>query len=442
MAEPFVVESPDVAYGKDFIEAQYTYSTAHVCREGGVTKVRPCSTRFTFRTARHVPRLGLMLVGWGGNNGTTVTAAVLANRLGLSWMTKTGRKKANYYGSLLQASTVCLGAGPTGDVYVPFRDLLPMVHPNDIVFDGWDISSLNLAEAMRRAEVLDWALQEQLWPHMEQMKPRPSIYIPEFIAANQEERADNVLRGSKAEQVEQIRRDIRDFRASSGVDKVIVLWTANTERFCDVVPGLNDSADNLLRAIERGLEVSPSTLFAVASILEGCAYINGSPQNTFVPGAVELAAQRRVFICGDDFKSGQTKLKSVLVDFLVGAGLKPRSIVSYNHLGNNDGKNLSAPQQFRSKEISKSNVVDDTVQANPLLYGPQDKPDHCVSELWGGGRGEEEGVGGLNPTGLCYSPHMGGCWCVRPPPLPRPSPHFRACLGLPPQNHMLLEHKM
>uniref|UniRef100_A0A8C5TWL0 inositol-3-phosphate synthase n=1 Tax=Malurus cyaneus samueli TaxID=2593467 RepID=A0A8C5TWL0_9PASS len=327
---------------------------------------------------RQVPRLGVMLVGWGGNNGTTVTAAVLANKLGLSWMTKTGRKKANYYGSLLQASTVCLGTGPSGDVYVPFRDLLPMVHPNDIVFDGWDISSLNLAEAMRRAEVLEWPLQEQLWPHMEKMKPRPSIFIPEFIAANQEERADNVLRGSMAEQVEQIRRDIRDFRESSGVDKVIVLWTANTERFCDIVPGLNDTADNLLRAIERGLEVSPSTLFAVASILEGCAYINGSPQNTFVPGAVELAAQRRVFIGGDDFKSGQTKLKSVLVDFLVGAGLKTKSIVSYNHLGNNDGKNLSAPQQFRSKEISKSNVVDDTVQANPVLYGPQDRPDHCV----------------------------------------------------------------
>ncbi|NWU89459.1 INO1A synthase, partial [Upupa epops] len=311
-AEPFLVDSPDVTYSKDFIEAKYSYSTVHVCRESGVTKVRPCSTRFTFRTARQVPRLGVMLVGWGGNNGTTVTAAVLANRLGLSWMTKTGRKTANYYGSLLQASTVCLGTSPTGDVYVPFRDLLPMVHPNDIVFDGWDISSLNLAEAMRRAEVLDWQLQEQLWPHMEQMKPRPSIYIPEFIAANQEERADNVLRGSMAEQVEQIRRDIRDFRETSGVDKVIVLWTANTERFCDIVPGLNDTADNLLRAIERGLEVSPSPLFAVASILEGCAYINGSPQNTFVPGALELAAQRGVFVCGDDFKSGQTKLKSVL----------------------------------------------------------------------------------------------------------------------------------
>lgn len=84
-------------------------------------------------------------------------------------------------------------------------------------------------------------------------------------------------------------------------------------------------------------------------MLEGCSYINGSPQNTFVPGVVELAERHQVFIGGDDFKSGQTKMKSVLVDFLVSAGIKPTSIVSYNHLGNNDGKNLSAPQTFRSK---------------------------------------------------------------------------------------------
>ena len=82
---------------------------------------------------------------------------------------------------------------------------------------------------------------------------------------------------------------------------------------------------------------------------------------------------------GDDFKSGQTKIKSVLVDYLVSAGLKPTSIVSYNHLGNNDGRNLSAPEQFRSKEISKSNVVDDVVSSNRLLYPTNDDgPDHCV----------------------------------------------------------------
>uniref|UniRef100_A0A452GS21 inositol-3-phosphate synthase n=1 Tax=Gopherus agassizii TaxID=38772 RepID=A0A452GS21_9SAUR len=505
MAETFLVESPDVTYSKDYIEAKYTYSTVHVSREDGVTKVKPQSTKFTFRTERQVPRLGVMLVGWGGNNGTTVTAAVLANRLGLSWMTKTGRKYANYYGSLLQASTVCLGTGPTGDVYVPFRDLLPMVHPNDIIFDGWDVSSLNLAEAMRRAKVLDWQLQEQLWPHMVKMKPRPSIYIPGFVAANQDDRADHVLRGTKAEQVAQIRRDIQEFKATSGVDKVVVLWTANTERFCDVLPGVNDTAANLLQAIERGLEVSPSTLFAVASILEGCAYINGSPQNTLVPGAVELALQRHVFICGDDLKSGQTKLKSVLVDFLVSAGLKTVSIVSYNHLGNNDGKNLSAPQQFRSKEASKSNVVDDMVQSNPLLYGPQEKPDHCVVIKYVPYVGDSKRaldeytseimMGGTNTivihntcedsllaspiildlailTELCQrisfctesDPDFQGFHSVlsilgflcKAPLVPEGSPVvnalfrqrscieniLRACVGLSPQNHMLLEHKM
>ena len=91
------------------------------------------------------------------------------------------------------------------------------------------------------------------------------------------------------------------------------------------------------------------------------AYINGSPQNTFVPGVIELAEQRGVYIAGDDFKSGQTKIKSVLVDFLVTSGIKPTSIVSYNHLGNNDGKNLSAPQQFRSKEVHKLLFADNTV---------------------------------------------------------------------------------
>lgn len=85
-----------------------------------------------------------------------------------------------------------------------------------------------------------------------------------------------------------------------------------------------------------------------------------------------------VLIAGDDFKSGQTKMKSVLVDFLVGAGIKPMSIVSYNHLGNNDGMNLSAPQTFRSKEISKSNVVDDMVASNAILYKPGEHPDHTV----------------------------------------------------------------
>ncbi|KAF0296065.1 Inositol-3-phosphate synthase 1-A [Amphibalanus amphitrite] len=177
-------------------------------------------------------------------------ACYTANRLGLSWRTRTGEQKANYYGSLTQSSTVDLGGGQ----HAPLNSLLPMVHPNDLLLDGWDISSAPLSEAMERAQVLDPALQEQLKPHMAGMRPRPALYDPEFIAANQADRADNVIK----------------------------------------------------------------------------------------------------------------------------AGIKPVSIVSYNHLGNNDGRNLSAPQQFRSKEISKSGVVEDMVASNTILYPDGRGPDHCI----------------------------------------------------------------
>jgi myo-inositol-1-phosphate synthase len=218
-----------------------------------------------------------------------------------------------------------------------------------------------------------------LAPYLEKIVPWPSVYDPDFIAANQQDRADNLIKGNKHQCMERLRQDIRNFKKDNHLDKVIVIWSANTERFADVIHGVNDTADNLLASIKKNhSEVSPSTIFAVASILEGSTFINGSPQNTFVPGVIELAQRHKVYIAGDDFKSGQTKIKSVLVDFLVSAGIKPLAITSYNHLGNNDGKNLSAPKQFRSKEISKSNVVDDMVASNQILYKPGEHPDHTV----------------------------------------------------------------
>lgn len=313
-----------------------------------------------------------MLVGIGGNNGTTLVATILANRYNMAWHNKSTIQHPNYIGSLLRASTIRLGLDATGkDVYAPLSDVLPMVHPNDLVLGGWDISGLPLDAAMKRAAVLEWDLQRQVAPHMKQLgTPLPSIYYPDYIAANQEERADNVIPGTnKGDHLEQIRKDIREFKAVNDLDQVIVFWTANTERYSEIIPGVNDTAEAILTSIEHSHEeVAPSTIFAVASILEGAPFINGAPQNTFVPGVIELAEQRKSFIGGDDLKSGQTKLKSVLAEFLVNAGIKPLSIASYNHLGNNDGHNLSSQRQFRSKEISKSSVVDDMVAANHLLY--------------------------------------------------------------------------
>ena len=277
----------------------------------------------------------MLLVGWGGNNGTTVTAGVLANKRGLSWRTKEGVQKANYYGSVTQCSTTRLGSDKKGnDVHVALNKLVPLLDPNTIEFGGWDISNRNLGEAMRAAKVLDVQLQDQLYDEMAKLVPWPAPYFPDFIAANQSDRANNVLKGSKREQLDALRANIRDFKRSKNLEEVIVLWTANTERFAEIQEGVNDTADNLMASIDAGEEeISPSTIFAVASILEGAPYINGSPQNTFVPGVVELAQKHGVYIGGDDFKSGQTKMKSVLVDFLVSSGIKPTSIVSYNHLG-------------------------------------------------------------------------------------------------------------
>jgi myo-inositol-1-phosphate synthase len=374
------VDSADTKHEGNYVISDYVYNRNVVTQSGNTLKVQPKTHHYQFRTNKTVPRTGVMLVGWGGNNGSTFTAGILANKLGLTWNTKEGVQRPNYFGSLTQASTIKIGTNPDGnDVHIPFNRILPMVSPNDFVIGGWDINSMNMADAMERACVLDTDLQRQLRPHMQGMVPLKSIYYPDFIAANQNERADHCLTGTKADNLAAIRQDIREFKASNNLDKVIILWTANTERFSDVRSGLNTTADEILASINsNNFEVSPSQIFAVASILEGCPYINGSPQNTLVPGVVDLAHRHKVFIGGDDFKSGQTKFKSVLVDFLVSAGIKPESIVSYNHLGNNDGKNLQAPRTFRSKEISKSNVVDDMVASNQILFKPGEHPDHVV----------------------------------------------------------------
>lgn len=381
--ERFQIESPNVSYSPDCIHSVYQYQTTEVTHEqrGGRYEwlLKPTAVGYEFKTNTRVPKLGVMLVGWGGNNGSTLTAGVIANREGISWVTKEGVQQANYFGSLTQASTCRLGSFNGEEIYAPFKSLLPMVDPNDIVFGGWDINCMNLADAMARAKVLDMDLQKQLRPYMEGMVPLPGIYDPDFIAANQGERVNNLIKGSKKEQMAKIVQDIREFKSKTKVEKVVVLWTANTERYSDVIAGLNDTKESLFKSLDAGEpEISPSTLYGMACIQEHVPFINGSPQNTFVPGLIDYAISNNSLIGGDDFKSGQTKIKSVLVDFLVGAGIKPTSIVSYNHLGNNDGMNLSAPQTFRSKEISKSNVVDDMVSSNAILYKPGEHPDHVV----------------------------------------------------------------
>ena len=210
----FTVDSPNVVYTDNEIKSKYSYYTTSVSDAGnGKYIAKPKETVYDFKVDRKVGKVGMMLVGLGGNNGSTVTAGIIANRRGLVWDTREGPRAANYYGSVVMASTMKLGTeAKTGkEINVPFHNVLPMVHPNDLVIGGWDISGMDLAQAMDRAAVLEPSLKNMVKKEMAEMKPLPSIYYPDFIAANQEDRADNVLEGSKASMahIEKLREDIR-----------------------------------------------------------------------------------------------------------------------------------------------------------------------------------------------------------------------------------------
>merc|ERR1712137_829748 len=244
-----VVESPNVTYTDDSIVSDYSYQRAVTRVEDDKIVATPISTSYSFKTDRKVPRLGVMLIGLGGNNGSTVVGGLIANREGISWETKEGPQTPNYFGSITQSSTVRIGADANGeDTYVPLKALVPMVEMNDLIVGGWDISNMNLADCMERAKVFDYDLQRQLKPYMKDIVPLPSIYDEDFVAANQKTRANNCLEGTKQEMLETIRQNMRDFKEKN-------------------------NSENLMASIERGeKEISPSTLFAIASILEGHTY--------------------------------------------------------------------------------------------------------------------------------------------------------------------------
>jgi myo-inositol-1-phosphate synthase len=145
-----------------------------------------------------------------------------------------------------------------------------------------------------------------------------------------------------------------------------------------LLPEIN-VVEDLDGRIKNNVPLPSSVLYCVAAIKEGITYLHGSPQNTFHPAVVQLAEKHNALLAGSDYKSGQTRFKTMMSDFLIGSGLRLASVVSYNHLGNNDGKNLAEDKTFRSKQISKAGVLDDAIKGNTQLYPlGKDKIDHEV----------------------------------------------------------------
>jgi myo-inositol-1-phosphate synthase len=189
------------------ILSDYTYYNTEVVKNAdGTFSVHPTEAKLHFKTVRKPTKTGVMLVGWGGNNGSTLTAGILANKHKYTWRTRRGVQAANYFGSITQASTMRIGQTKTlEEVNVPLSSVVPMVDPNELVLGGWDCNSANLGDAVRRAAVLEVTLQDLVYDEMKAMKPLPAIFDLAFVAENQEDRADNVIPGTKKDAVAVVR---------------------------------------------------------------------------------------------------------------------------------------------------------------------------------------------------------------------------------------------
>jgi myo-inositol-1-phosphate synthase len=178
----------------------------------------------------------------------------------------------------------------------------------------------------------------------------------------------NVKKGkTKRDLAEQLRQDIRDFKAKHKLDRVVIVWCASTEIF--IKPGPQHATiEQFEKAMERNDDaISPSMLYAYAAIMEGVPYANGAPNLAVdIPAIIQLANDKGVPIMGKDFKTGQTWMKTVIAPGLKARMLGLAGWYSTNILGNRDGEVLDDPASFKTKEESKLSVLHDILQ--PEIY--------------------------------------------------------------------------
>jgi myo-inositol-1-phosphate synthase len=303
-------------------------------------------------------KLGVMIPGMGAV-ATTFVAGVEAVRKGI----------AKPIGSLTQMGTIRLGKRT--DARSPkIKEFVPLAGLDDLVFTGWDIFEDDMYTAATTAGVLERDLLDKVKPLLTSIKPRKAVFDRNYVKKID---GPNVKKGkNKMDLAEQVRADIRAFKKSSGVARLVTIWCASTESYIE-----QSAAHQSVKAFEKALSqndenIAPSMIYAYASLMEGVPFANGAPNLTVdIPAMHELSRQNEAPICGKDFKTGQTLIKTILAP-----GFKARMIglngwFSTNILGNRDGEVLEDPGSFKTKEESKLSVLEHILQPElyPDLYG-------------------------------------------------------------------------
>ena len=302
-------------------------------------------------------KLGVLIPGMGAVT-TTFIAGLEAIKRGLG----------KPIGSLTQLGTIRLGKRTEGRSPA-IKDFVPLADVNDLEIACWDIFEDNAYDAAMKAGVLEMPLLESLKEPLSAFQPMKAVFDQSFV-----KRLDgpNVKKGgSKMDYAEAVMDDIRQFQKRTGVARSVMIWCGSTEVFHQPA-----EVHASLKNFECGLknndpEISPSQIYAYASLKMGIPYANGAPHmTTDMPALLELARNQNVPIAGKDYKSGQTFMKT-----LVAPGLKARLLglngwFSTNILGNRDGEVLDDPGSFRSKEVTKSSALEYILQKDlyPDLY--------------------------------------------------------------------------
>jgi len=300
-------------------------------------------------------KLGVLLPGLGAVS-TTFMAGVMRIRKDLS----------KPYGSVSQMQTIRLG-GRDEKKSPMIKDFIPLSDLKNLEFAAWDIFEDNAYEAAMKAKVLGKRDLEDVRKEMEKIKPMTAVFDRSFVK-NLE--GTHVKKGeTKWDLAEQVREDIRKFRQEKKLDRLVTVWCGSTEVHIEKQP-----VHETIESFEKGLKennkyISPSMIYAYASIMEGVPYANGAPHlTTDIPALEKLAEEKGVPISGKDFKTGQTLLKTVIAPGLKARMLGVRGWFSTNILGNRDGLVLDDPGSFRSKEISKKSALE-------FIFQPEMYPD-------------------------------------------------------------------
>jgi len=303
-------------------------------------------------------KLGIIIPGMGAV-ATTFVAGVEAIRKGIS----------SPIGSLTQMGTIRLGKRTDGRS-PRINDFVPLSQLDDLVFTGWDIFEDDMYAAAGKAGVLDRSLLEQVKPFLSSIKPRKAVFDTNYVKKLD---GPNVKKGkNKMELAEQVRQDIREFKQSSGAERLVMIWCGSTETFIEAGP-VHQSVESFEKGLAANDEnIAPSMIYAYAALKEAVPYANGAPNLTVdIPAMHQLSKQNEAPVCGKDYKTGQTLIKTILAP-----GFKARMIglsgwFSTNILGNRDGEVLDDPGSFKTKEESKLSVLEHILQPQlyPELYG-------------------------------------------------------------------------